>query len=1363
MDIEDDALGRLEILITLHLNNNNITRVPSSLPTNLMNLYLQNNRITDIQPASFAQLVNLEVINLSGNQLMYLPGLPLPRLIQLDVRASGLKSLSQSVVKMSPNLKDLFLDGNPIKCTELLSIAEWATPCRSEKLFEFPADTDAEKGAASTVPEASTNVRTSAETIALAASIDFQSYKKQCTCRSSQQEPHKSIALNKFQCASEHLISPNRSANNKMFVSSEKQPLENDWNLQDESDKAMKPSSRLLSSHTSNSANSSEHATTATITSATEKEEINVKPTVNDVNSHQDQLSGKEISIEQKMNRLNDTGKQISYINHTNIVDRVHIVDDAWRNERHNDNAKYRNESRKNGPFVSNVESIAEIANIEQTAKAARVGTNSTFDVSKQKHNAENTMEKSTDLLPKHIDHSGMREDAKILRNDSNANIESYAANKLNETKPNSLNVVDPSNVTQTDNGENFNKNSSQNDEYSNRFQLQLNTSASDSDNSHKNVGLFKKIDLSSKANNGNVRSTNGTRTKDYVHIAKSDLIKSKTNEMPKKITSPEKKQFAKKIDANKTTVATANENASGTEAYQRDESDQIKATSIYQHEDEKRQQSKNQDTALPRSQKKDDDVADRKRYKLGKVNVRHDDKLDNSVVNSLAALAAATAAPTQAMTEQNDNNRLIPTSTIVASSNTTKPDIMEDVTLPSKYEANAQPEQQQQEQSAGHIDGNHEKNNSTTNWNTNKAISKMNGTKKVLLSLSTTSPPFAHGNASANAKTGDDNFSTKTGHKTNDEVLLTKTRASTSSPSSLKAAASVIKATTTAALTTANLMETIATEKSNRNLSSLLQKALPSEAPKESSAVHGNERIIYTSAGASISTISTTAIGDEDNSGNQKNENEVKSNVNNNKFSDSNSIVSATSNKAETMKGKNEKAFANLNVRPIQVQDNKGGSSTNNKSTRASSVASADIKNVHISETRSTASTTTTKTQQLLATFPGNEGSRPIKISTNATMAKAHNNGNKSNEGKNMKIKLDSSNIVADSSETTLPTRIECNHQHSVDNDDKDNSKKCENNIVPHSNGINSVNSTNKVDVEGDGEQLIGAVNKNASDKNPPNGQATYPKFNESKITENMGNGDGANAAKSHHNNNVNRARQSEQLTMENLINRAVATGPTTLPATMILAIPLKAQQKPLVNGLAHNASAIDNDNQSVQTHRNINHPKYVAKQQTEEKDVAKVEQLLSNAKINSQNRNYNQERKQRQQTQHTTTTPTANEGDSMSGVGGSGGGVANNDQQSLSNTATGNGLSEQWNDIRTTSGHPGLFIVIGITIGVFVSLGLIHMYRCRKPCWQRQRAYSIDDDNHEPYAQAVHRDLLPMEVLNSTIRYTDAPIDLW
>lgn len=79
----------------------------------------------------------MELLDLSENKLTYLPELPLPKLQSLNLRSSGLKGLSQAVVKTSPHLKDLLLENNPIKCADLLGLAEWATPCREIDVINF--------------------------------------------------------------------------------------------------------------------------------------------------------------------------------------------------------------------------------------------------------------------------------------------------------------------------------------------------------------------------------------------------------------------------------------------------------------------------------------------------------------------------------------------------------------------------------------------------------------------------------------------------------------------------------------------------------------------------------------------------------------------------------------------------------------------------------------------------------------------------------------------------------------------------------------------------------------------------------------------------------------------------------------------------------------------------------------------------------------------------------------------------------------------------------------------------------------------------------------------------------------------------
>ncbi|XP_063706169.1 uncharacterized protein LOC134835229 [Culicoides brevitarsis] len=140
-DIEDDALGRLEIIETLYLNDNKLKRIPVSLPSSLIDLHLENNLITEIQPQVLTGLKTLALLNLSGNKIIYLPGLPLPRLSRLNMRSCELESVNQELVKMSPYLRDLYLEGNPIRCADLLGIAEWATPCRESTETEIATTT----------------------------------------------------------------------------------------------------------------------------------------------------------------------------------------------------------------------------------------------------------------------------------------------------------------------------------------------------------------------------------------------------------------------------------------------------------------------------------------------------------------------------------------------------------------------------------------------------------------------------------------------------------------------------------------------------------------------------------------------------------------------------------------------------------------------------------------------------------------------------------------------------------------------------------------------------------------------------------------------------------------------------------------------------------------------------------------------------------------------------------------------------------------------------------------------------------------------------------------------------------------------
>ena len=128
--IEDDALGRLEILEILMLDHNLLRKVPVSLPVSLEHLFLQHNDIMEITQQALQGLINLKTLDLSHNKLLYLPDIPLPKLQTLNLQSSQIRGISQGIIHSLPRLNDLMLEDNPIKCTDLLGIAEWASTCR---------------------------------------------------------------------------------------------------------------------------------------------------------------------------------------------------------------------------------------------------------------------------------------------------------------------------------------------------------------------------------------------------------------------------------------------------------------------------------------------------------------------------------------------------------------------------------------------------------------------------------------------------------------------------------------------------------------------------------------------------------------------------------------------------------------------------------------------------------------------------------------------------------------------------------------------------------------------------------------------------------------------------------------------------------------------------------------------------------------------------------------------------------------------------------------------------------------------------------------------------------------------------------
>lgn len=88
-DIEEDALGRLEKLEQLFLNENLLSSVPASLPsTSLTALYLENNRITAIRAEDFVGFLQLIQLHLARNAIQSIETTAFDQLTRLDQSVS---------------------------------------------------------------------------------------------------------------------------------------------------------------------------------------------------------------------------------------------------------------------------------------------------------------------------------------------------------------------------------------------------------------------------------------------------------------------------------------------------------------------------------------------------------------------------------------------------------------------------------------------------------------------------------------------------------------------------------------------------------------------------------------------------------------------------------------------------------------------------------------------------------------------------------------------------------------------------------------------------------------------------------------------------------------------------------------------------------------------------------------------------------------------------------------------------------------------------------------------------------------------------------------------------------------------------
>ncbi|GCB77169.1 hypothetical protein scyTo_0019249, partial [Scyliorhinus torazame] len=142
--IDNETFWKLSSLEYLDLSSNNLTQIPRGLPRNIILLHLEKNaiksipgmtklkeiflsnnklKLNSVYPGAWKKLANLQLLDLSGNQLSYVPS-DLPESLEyIYLQNNQISVIPEDAFESTPNIKGIFLRDNRLTTSRVKETA----------------------------------------------------------------------------------------------------------------------------------------------------------------------------------------------------------------------------------------------------------------------------------------------------------------------------------------------------------------------------------------------------------------------------------------------------------------------------------------------------------------------------------------------------------------------------------------------------------------------------------------------------------------------------------------------------------------------------------------------------------------------------------------------------------------------------------------------------------------------------------------------------------------------------------------------------------------------------------------------------------------------------------------------------------------------------------------------------------------------------------------------------------------------------------------------------------------------------------------------------------------------------------------